>query len=774
MSKMKVLRICLCLLYFMNHAMSQSDIPIGIWKSHLSFKEGIWITQSEDYIIYAASRGIFYIGKEDGEITYLSRENGLTGIQVSKMAYDGFNRQLIIVYADSNIDILSDEGVINVPAIRDNRVIPGSKKVNDVEIANAATAFLATDFGILSFDLQKLEFKNTTFTPVPVKDIAIFNGRVFGATSEGLYNLPINDPNPADFGRWKKLKMDSELPENYNAAFVQQYKNRLFLVIENSILYCTDDLKFELWQEELPGHQIRFLSAQGKYLLIGQRGLNDRSKIWYTDENLILNEGGADCINRLIYGIEDQKGRIWYADEWSPVRYTDTPASGCRKLDFNSPASNTAGEIHFLKDTAFIASGGITEDYQNPAVSFGYYIYAEKEWKNFNRDNNPVLGEKDFLYIQTMVPEPKTSSLFLGSFWNGILKYNRESGISTHYNTESTGGILQRRTGDPLRIRIPYLRFDRQGNMWVCNFGAPRPLVVKTKDDKWYNFSVPGSTNLSKIDIDAFENKWITVQGVGNGLLVFNEGKDLENTSDDQIRYFTTATSAITGNKVNCVAVDLGGSVWVGTSEGPVVFDCADPFDTGRCKGNTKKVIEDGIPAILLKAEEILSIAVDGGNKKWLGTRNGIFVVAPSGDTVLYSFNTRNSPLVDNTIKQLAFNGESGEMWISTNAGIQSFRTATSTAARTYTDVYAFPNPVRPDYQGDIAIRGLARDVQVKIVDMSGRLVYETNAEGGTAIWNGKDYNGVPVTSGTYLVFASTTDITVKADTYVTKVLIIR
>jgi len=149
-------------------------------------------------------------------------------------------------------------------------------------------------------------------------------------------------------------------------------------------------------------------------------------------------------------------------------------------------------------------------------------------------------------------------------------------------------------------------------------------------------------------------------------------------------------------------------------------------------------------------------------------------VVAPSGDTVLYSFNTRNSPLVDNTIKQLAFNGESGEMWIATNAGIQSFRTATSTAARTYTDVYAFPNPVRPDYQGDIAIRGLARDVQVKIVDMSGRLVYETNAEGGTAIWNGKDYNGIPVTSGTYLVFASTTDITVKADTYVTKVLIIR
>ncbi len=349
MTKIKAFWIYFFCFYFLGNVLGQSDIPIGIWKSHLSLKEGIWITQSDDHIIYAASRGIFYIAKEDGELTYISRENGLSGIQVSRMVYDEFNKQLIIVYTDGNMDILSGDGITNIPAIKDNRVILGSKKVNDIEIANATTAFLATDFGILSFDLQKLEFKNTTFTSVPVRDIAIFDDRILGATSEGLYYLPLSDPNPADFSRWKKLTMDAELPESYNAIFVQSYKNRLFLVINNTILYCGDDLKFELWQEELPGHQVRFLSAQGKYLLIGQRGLNDRSKIWYTDENLVLNEGGADCINRLLYGIEDQKGRIWYADEWSPIRYTDTPASGCRKLDFNSPAANTAGEIHFKR-----------------------------------------------------------------------------------------------------------------------------------------------------------------------------------------------------------------------------------------------------------------------------------------------------------------------------------------------------------------------------------------------------------------------------------------
>jgi ligand-binding sensor domain-containing protein len=322
-----------------------------------------------------------------------------------------------------------------------------------------------------------------------------------------------------------------------------------------------------------------------------------------------------------------------------------------------------------------------------------------------------------------------------------------------------------------LRTRIPFMTFDNKDNLWICNFGASRPLVVWSKDGTWQNFSVPGNNNLSKIAIDKNQNKWISVQGVGNGLLVFNEGKDFVNTSDDKVRYITSANSEIKANRVHTVFADLNGSVWVGTSEGPVIFDCPDPFNN-NCTGATRKVIEDGIPAILLKTEEILSIAADGANRKWLGTRNGIFVLSPSGDTLITKYDSRNSPLLDNVVRYLSFNGESGEMWISTNNGLQSFRTTTTFGGKVHKDVYVFPNPVRPEYSGPVAINGLVRDANVKITDMNGRLVYETTAEGGQAIWYAKDYDGNRVASGVYLVFSSGQEIVDKPETLVTKILV--
>ena len=138
-------------------------------------------------------------------------------------------------------------------------------------------------------------------------------------------------------------------------------------------------------------------------------------------------------------------------------------------------------------------------------------------------------------------------------------------------------------------------------------------------------------------------------------------------------------------------------------------------------------------------------------------------------------FDTKNSPLIDNKISDLGFNPATGEMFIITPVGIQSYKTQTSGWSRTHTDdVYAYPNPVRPDYLGPIAIKGLVRDANVKITDISGKLVYETKALGGQAIWDGKDYNGVSAASGVYLVFSASENISASADAYVTKILIVR
>ena len=298
-------------------------------------------------------------------------------------------------------------------------------------------------------------------------------------------------------------------------------------------------------------------------------------------------------------------------------------------------------------------------------------------------------------------------------------------------------------------------------------------MAVKTKDNTWHNFSVPSSTSLADIVIDNQGNKWIAVVGSGNGIIVYNEGPQIADPTDDKIRYITKNNSEITGNKVNSLVVDLDGSVWAGTDQGPVVFDCGDPFSES-CRGNTRKVVVGGIPALLLKDEDILCIEVDGGNRKWFGTRNGIFVQSPDGITEEARFDSKNSPLLDNKVTDLGFNSITGEMFIISAAGIQSYKTETTRGGRSHSSsVYAFPNPIRPDYHGPIAIKGLVRDANVKITDINGRLVFETKAFGGQAVWDGMDYNGVKAVTGVYLVFSANENTSLSSDAYVTKILIV-
>jgi hypothetical protein len=177
-----------------------------------------------------------------------------------------------------------------------------------------------------------------------------------------------------------------------------------------------------------------------------------------------------------------------------------------------------------------------------------------------------------------------------------------------------------------------------------------------------------------------------------------------------------------------------------------------------------------------LSSEIITTIAVDGANRKWFGTsNNGIYVQSPGGEIQIYNFNTENSPLLDNNILDISVNPKNGEVWIATSKGLQVFRTDATKAKDFFSeDAFVFPNPVGPEYTGPIAIKGLARDSRVKITDLNGRLVYETIANGGEAIWNGKDYLGRKAASGVYLVFANTTQDFENAEAVVTKIVISR
>jgi ligand-binding sensor domain-containing protein len=751
--------------------LSQSNLIIGEWKSHLSYRSGIRLTQSPNKVIYASQRGIFMVDKDDLSVSTLSKENGLSDIKVSNLFYDPFNEQIIVIYDDSNIDVVHADGsVSNLPFIQSNTSILGGKTINQVFFQNKNSAYIATDFGVIGFNPEKLEFPFTTFTSFPILSIAILNDFVYVGTENGVYNLKLTGTNISDFNQWSKMNSSGVFFEGTKIDALVTKHNQLFVVADNQIFAYTQQFKL-VYKPSDAEENIKFLSDSGPDLIVGITKGNNAKAIFINKDNQVT-EGRYGCPNLFQYAVEDQKGRIWIADQWDPIKYLQNRLeSNCSNVNIPSPFSNEGSSIRFKKDKAYIASNGVTEDFQYSFTRNGYYTLENNTWENFNSENFKILVDQDFFHLMTLAPNPKKKEVYLGSYYNGLIFYDEEADTTAHWNKDNS--VLQRTEGDEARTRVSGLAFDKDGNLWISNYLAKKPIVVKTKDNTWHSFSVPGATLLHEISIDQKGNKWIPVYGTGNGLVVYYEGSNIADPTDDKVKYITRNNSVITGNKVNCATVDLDGSIWVGTDEGPVVFDCGDPF-AATCTGNTRKVVVDGIPAPLLRYEDIISIGIDGANRKWFGTRNGIFVQSSDGVTAIDRFDIKNSPLLDNRVDELSFNAETGEMFIVTRGGIQSVKTNTTGGGNSFSsNVYAYPNPVTPGYTGPIAIKGLMRDSNVKITDLNGRLVYETKALGGQAIWDGNDYNGVRASTGVYLVFSANENTSLSPDAVVTKILLV-
>jgi len=258
------------------------------------------------------------------------------------------------------------------------------------------------------------------------------------------------------------------------------------------------------------------------------------------------------------------------------------------------------------------------------------------------------------------------------------------------------------------------------------------------------------------ITIDEWDQKWI-VSPKGNGLFLLNSGASIDNASDDQWRYYRQGkgNGNLPSNTVYCTVTDRNGFIWVGTDKGVGVITCTDKATSSTCDAIWPVIQQDGFAGYLFQNEAVLCMTVDAANRKWVGTRNGLWLVDAEGEKIIYQFTETNSPLLSNEINSLAIHPTTGELFIATANGICSFR-STATEPSTYKkDLLVFPNPVPPGYNGTIAVRGLPENALVKITELDGRLVYQSRALGGQAIWNGRDAKGSKVVSGVYLVLVS-------------------
>jgi hypothetical protein len=740
-----------------------NNIGIGQWRDHLPFNNGNSIAQSTNFVYCATQNGVIIFSKEDNSIERLSRANGLSDINLACLSFDEPSNSLMIGYKNGNLDLVQNNQVINIGDIKRSTVIQGGKTINAIRFFGDR-AYICCNFGIVVYDLSKKEIKTTLYPSIlnpDIRDVASDGTRIFAATSKGLFTANLSNPALPNYVAWTQ---DTLLKEK-TLGHLTWFNEGIYVsnIIENGI---NQDTIFNVKNGQLSilmsGEIYYGISSNAtKMVVTFKYGVIILDSETLQLETIYPSSSPRDAIvdkqfNKMFWVADDEKGLV-RAQEFNNNTVFKVPG----------PTSPNAFRIKSSNGTTWVAPGAWDVAYSPLYLIDGVFKFDGVDWSTI-----VLPTATDYLrdVVSLCIDPADANHIYAASWGNGVGEIN--SGALVQQFGASNSALVGI-DNYPNDIRISDLALDSEGNLWVSSSSSAKPLAVKTPAGEWSNFSFNSTVNsqfLGNMLIDSAGLKWMIVQDRGL-LVVKTEGTSLSGYKvlNDQI-----GNGALPSNSVLSLAQDLDGQIWVGTSKGICVFYTPEAiFETGASNWDAQTIIidQDGFNQYLLKEEEVTAIAVDGANRKWIGTRKaGIFVVSEDGTQQIAQYTFENSPLLSNTINSLTIDGVSGELFIGTDVGICSFRTDATTGTETFGHVYAFPNPVEHDYTGTIAISGLVRDADVKITDVSGNIVYSTVAKGGTAVWNGNLFSGQRAATGVYLVFCTNAD---GSQTQVTKILFI-
>lgn len=733
------------------------NVTLGTWQTHLPYKNAFGVAASKEHIYCAAEYSVFSYNTSDRSIKKFSTSEGLSDVGISAVGYDTLSNMLIIAYTNSNIDLLQNGKVSNLPFIKD-AVSLGDKQIRAIA-TTPGRAFLATGFGVVEISVERKEIKDsyiftTSGNPLAVNSIWVNENTIYAATANGLYTGSLDGfTNLVNFAEWKLLSSTEGLPIGKASAVTGRGEN-VFVAINNTIFKKDGETWVSFY--DTPGWSTISM-FKGKERLIITQYLYSGNNI--ADQRIvIINDNGSVniapanfFIQRPVQIIENEAGEIYYADVFRGLISFE---SASRQIDIipNGPSGPTCKEADFLQGKMWVASSSIERNWNPVFNKNGFYASENYFWENFNETNIPELTDKIDIAVLKALPVEK--KIFMGAHASAFLEYTPE--------TKSIKVIASLpNTTTPLRPSGAAL--DNFGNLWISNAYSSSPIICRKAGGDYVTFNTTLLNNklLTAITVDDYNQIWVAVND--GGIVVFNYGGTIDDKSDDRYITFTTTPGegGLPNNSVISLANDLEGQIWIGTTEGVAYVPCPASVFERFCDAQQVCIPRnDGtnICDLLLGQEVITCITVDPGNRKWFGTSNGIFLQSADGLKNIYYFNENNSPLLSNTIRNIAVQPENGDLYISTAKGIITYRAEATKTGDSEAKAYAYPNPVRPDYNGPIAVRNLPDNSNVKITDISGNLVYETTSSGGQVVWDGKDVFGNRVSSGVYYVMAVSKD----------------
>lgn len=751
----------------------QVSNSLGVWVDHFPYSNAIDVEESKGLTYVATAQGLFTFDLSDRVINRLSKVNGLSDIGLTDIAYSAEYDILLIGYENGNLDILDAGQVSNFPDIRLTSNYSGLKRINHINI-DGNLAYISTDFGILAYDILR-DLVIETYIIGPEGTILSVNQTVadadslYAATENGLYTVAIDAPK-FFFQNWQT---HPRIRDEIDAITV--FNNQLFVNVDvppNSDTILFRNNTTNTWQvfsnnEFAENRQLRV--SKGFLIVIN----NFSARAYDTDFNLSKNFNPTSANNATFSPRAAVMGsnaeNFWVADANNGLFqfFQIFPIP----IIPNSPASRSLNQLSTYEDILFVSPGAYNDVGTPQFNNDGFFLLEDFNWDNYNS-----LAIGDYRDVVDVVVDPnEPNRLYAAIYSEGILEMKREGDTIVPVrliNEASSNGAFPSLSGGGHRIAD--LDVDVEGNIWFVNGLTDRPLGVIRTDGTIESFSLGAAGSGANIlEIMATTGGQVWLLSRSSGIIVAK----VDDPSNIQFKTLgaNEGNGDLPSETVLSFAEDLDGEVWIGTNEGlAVLFSPENIFEPNRSFDASVLVIDedgDGNGERVLGAEGINDIEVDGSNKKWFATQNsGVFYTSESGRIQIARFARENSPLPSNNVIDIAINPNTGMVYFGTDQGMVSYQGQATDGVESMTDVFAYPNPVQPGYDGPILIRGLVTNAQVKITDIEGNLVFETIAEGGQAVWSGRNFSNQRVSSGVYLAYI-TDDL--GANTEVTKILIV-
>ncbi len=749
---------------------------LGEWRIHPSFERTLDVAAGADFLAYAAQNAILLRYHDDAELRILDKSNALRQADPQVLAINPVRpNELLIAYRDGGIEVLVDEqSVFYSNAIASAQII-GRRGINGLQYVSADVAIVAADFGFLIFDVARGLFLDDVRFGSSINDVAVLNGDLYLATSSGLRRL-------RDYKNQSTLR-DTSRYENLNDDLLGGLESACTsLATLGDQLYAGfgEDLYALRFPAEGPqiggplsiscGRFSDLSSTETELLALVEISANcGQSVMLYRTVTSDFVQLEASCASAPTGVALGPGGHIGIAGtpagEVSGTLMLANAGAPCTSIAVEGPGFHNVFDVVARDGVVAIAAGGLTPQDGYTFNRNGVSVLRDGDWVDFNASTRPLLnvdngsGSRPADFIAAGLD--KDGVVYGGAFYEGLYAFPAAD-PATDQAFDERNSSLRTHVEDPARVRIGGLTFDDSGNLWVSNYGARAGLSVRTPTGEWTSFDVNacGATRnfrdlvvVQRLD----ESRIVYAIETGRGVVALDPG-NLADASDDRCARIST-NAGLVDPDVRSIAVDRQGDVWLGTNSGIAIIN-GDPFDVDfQVFVPLGTATVDSIRGNLFDGTPIQAIAVDGGNRKWLGTPNGLFLIDDGENEQLEDFDADNSPLPESNVKTLSYDGSTGMLWIGGENGLASLQT-NSTQGEVFShgpSVEVFPQPVRPDYDGPIWIRGLGQDSDVKITDPQGRLVYETIAIGGSATWDGLDYNGRRPASGVYFIWATVT-----------------